>query len=152
MITRADLFLLLDDIKTSGVDTTGMQKKLLRSNGIDIDVISFVNKHRQLPVTDFYKKIRKSYNEKHSKLYINIMKEVDAPSDVLVTLSALLTQAILFSEKTQDAALFMKHSRCDEISKALSRYFSTFDLVPCVKLINLIKADIKALEFVSVNN
>ena len=150
MITRADLYLLLNELEESGIDTREQIFKLSRSSGIDLSVIKFINDNRELSLTKFYQKIRKSYNNKKSKLYINIVREQDEDaSNVLTTLSALLTQAILFSNDVEDKGMFFKHARCDEISKALARYFTTYDLIPCIKLKNLIKADIKALESIN---
>ena len=80
---------------------------------------------------------------------INIVKEKEDLTSVITTLSALLTQAILFSKDLEDKEIFFKHSRCDEISKAIATYFATYNLIPCIKLIKLIKADIKALEHIS---
>lgn len=149
MITRADLYLLLGEIEDNGIDTSEQIRKLSRTNGVDIGVIKFINDNRGLELTKFYEKIRRSYNSGKSKLYINIMKETDDLNDVLTTLSALLTQIILFSKGTKDEELFFKHARCDEISRAIAKYFATYDLIPCIQLIKLIKADIKALEYVS---
>lgn len=149
MITRADLFLLLGELEDDGIDTKEQLLKLSRANGIDIDVIKFINDHRELSLTKFYEKIRKSYNNKKSKLYINIVKEKEDLTSVITTLSALLTQAILFSKDLEDKEIFFKHARCDEISKAITTYFATYNLIPCIKLIKLIKADIKALEHIS---
>ena len=77
------------------------------------------------------------------------MKEVEQPQDVLVTLSSLLTQILLFSKDTEDRQMFLRHSRADEITKVLSNYFRDYDLTNCVKLIKLFKIDIKALESIS---
>ena len=40
----------------------------------------------------------------------------------------------------------MRHSRAQEISQVLHNYFKDYNLTNCVKLLRLIKADIKALE------
>ena len=149
MITRADLYLLLGELEDEGVDTKEQVLKLSRASGVDLDVIKFINSHRELSLTQFYEKIRKSYNNKKSKLYINIVKEKEDLSSVITTLSALLTQITLFSNGLEDKEMFFKHARCDEISKAIYTYFTTYNLIPCIKLIKLIKADIKALEYIS---
>ena len=94
----------------------------------------------------FYEKIRKSYNAKKSPLYINIVKEVDNPREVLTTLSAMLNQILLFSNTVEDKQMFLRHSRAQEITKILSNYFQTYDLTNCIRLMRIIKADLKALE------
>ena len=146
MITKNDCYLLLSELSGEGVDTTAPLKELMSSNGISIDVLKFINSHRQLDLTAFYEKIRKSYNDKRSKLYINIMKEIEHPQDVLITLSSLMTQILLFADSVNDRNMFLKHSRANEIIVVLNKYFKEYDLTNCIKLIKLIKADIKALE------
>lgn len=147
MITKNDCLLLLGEIKNSGVDTSEMCTLLFNTKNISIDVLKFINSHRPLDVTNFYNKIRKSYNNKKSKLYKEIVQiDEKEPKDIVVTLSSLLTQILLFSNSVQDKQLFYKHSRADEISKVLSNYFKTFDTTLCIQLLTLIKADLKVLE------
>ena len=146
MITKNDCYLLLSELEANGIDTSVPIKELMSSSNPTLEVIKFINDNRQLGLTRFYEKIRKSYNNKKSKLYINIMKEIEQPQDVLVTLSSLLTQILLFSKDVEDRQMFLRHSRTDEITKVLSGYFRDFDLTNCMKLIKLIKIDIKALE------
>lgn len=147
MITKNDCLLLLGEIKNSGVDTSEMCTLLFNTKNISIDVLKFINSHRPLDVTNFYNKIRKSYNNKKSKLYKEIVQiDEKEPKDIVVTLSSLLTQILLFSNSVEDKQLFYKHSRADEISKVLSNYFKTFDTTLCIQLLTLIKADLKVLE------
>ena len=146
MITKNDCYLLLSELEMNGIDTSVPIKELMSSPSPTLGVIKFINDNRQLGLTNFYEKIRKSYNNKKSKLYINIMKEIEQPQDVLITLSSLLTQILLFSKDVEDRQMFLRHSRADEITKVLAGYFRDFDLTNCVKLIKLIKIDIKALE------
>ena len=146
MITRNDCYLLLAEINEKGIDTSTQIKSLMSSTSIPLDVIKFINDNRQLDLTNFYEKIRKSYNNKKSKLYINIVKEVENPQEVLTTLSSLLTQILLFTKSADDKQMFMRHSRAQEISQVLNNYFKDYNLTNCVKLLRLIKADLKALE------
>ena len=146
MITRSDCYLLLSDLQDSGIDTTKAISDLSTSKDIPISVIKFINDNRQLDLSQFYENLRKNYNNKKSQLYINIVKETQDPDKLLVTLSALLTQILLYSNKVSDKQLFLKHSRADEISKVLTKYFIDYDLTTCVKLLRLIKADLKTLE------
>ena len=73
MITKNDCYLLLSELNEKGVDTSSPIKDLMSSTSPSIDVIKFINDNRQLDLTAFYEKIRKSYNNKKSKLYINIV-------------------------------------------------------------------------------
>ena len=134
MITRSDCYLLLSDLQDSGIDTTKAISDLSTSKDIPISVIKFINDNRQLDLSQFYENLRKNYNNKKSQLYINIVKETQDPDKLLVTLSALLTQILLYSNKVNDKQLFLKHSRADEISKVLTKYFIDYDLTTCVKL------------------
>ena len=148
MITRTDCILLLTDLEEHGVDTRDVLTQMLKLPEPNIDIIKFINDNRQLDLLKFYEKIRKSYNNKRSSLYINIVKEIDSPTEVLTTLSALLTQILLFSKEVEDREMFLRHARALEISKILANYFQTYDLTNCLKLLRVIKADIKALESV----
>ena len=98
MITKNDVLLLLTDLQESGVQTKDAIKELMASRDVPIDVLKFINEHRPLDLTNFYEKLRKSYNDKHSKLYISIVKEIQNPDDVLTTLSSLNLQIILYSK------------------------------------------------------
>ena len=147
MITRNDCLLLLADMSDNGVDTTEATRKLIVGNDVPIEVIKFINDHRQLDLSAFYEKLRKSYNNKKSNLYINLVKEdIDDPTKLLSTLASLQLQILLFSDKTADREMFLRHSRAREIALVLSNYFKTYDLTNCVKLLRLVKADLKALE------
>lgn len=146
MITKNDCYLLLSELNDNGLDTSMAIKSLMSSSTPPLDVIKFINDNRQLDLTSFYEKLRKSYNNKKSKLYINIMREIEQPQDVLITLSSLLTQIFLYSKNCEDRQMFLRHSRADEITKVMTSYFKDFDLTKCIKLIKLFKVDIKALE------
>ena len=146
MITKNDCYLLLSELNENGLDTSNAIKDLMSSSSPSLEVIKFINDNRQLDLTAFYEKLRKSYNNKKSKLYINIVKEIEQPQEVVVTLSSLLTQILLISKDVEDKNMFLRHSRADEITKVLYAYFTNFDLTNCIKLIKLFKVDIKALE------
>lgn len=146
MISKNDCLLLLTDLELKGLNTQPQIKELLSSNQLPISVIKFINDNRELDLTAFYEKIRKSYNQKRSNLYINIVKEIEEPSEVLTTLSGLLTQILLYSKSVKDKNMFLRHARANDITKVLSNYFNSYDLTLCIKLLRLIKADIKTLE------
>lgn len=148
MITRTDCILLLSDLEERGINTTAILKETLKNAEPTLTTIKFINDNRELALAQFYEKIRKSYNKKKSNLYINIVKEIETPNEVLTTLSALLTQILLFSNGVEDREMFLRHSRAYEISRILTNYFKSYDLTNCVKLLKVIKADIKALEMI----
>ena len=145
MITKNDCILLLTELEEKGVNTKDALREAI-SQGATLSVIKFINDNRQLDLTTFYEKIRKNYNKKKSSLYINIVKEIETPNEVLTTLSALLTQILLFARDVENREMFLKHARALEITKILTDYFQTYSLTNCIKLLKVIKADIKALE------
>ena len=150
MISKNDCILLLSEIKDTGVDIS-TPVKLLRTSKetIPFDVIKFINDNRQLDLTSFYEKLRKSYNAKKSKLYKNIFRETTDAQELLTTLASLNLQIYLFSKDVQDKQMFLKHARAKEISYVMANYCSTYDLTQCMKLLNLIKADLIACEIIS---
>lgn len=154
MITRRDCLLLLSELTARGVDTNAMMNLALKSSDVNIAVVKFINSHRQLDANAFYEKIRKSYNHKKSNLYKNIVTcdEVDCSETVLTTLAALSLQILLFRDKVTDTRMFLNHTRFQEITEALLNYSKTYDLVPCIKVLQIVKADLKAFEFINSNS
>lgn len=67
-----------------------------------MEVLKFINNYKPFDLINFYEKLRKSYNNKKSTLYINIMKEVEDPQTVLTTLNSYSLQALLFSKDLED--------------------------------------------------
>ena len=147
MITKNDCLLLLAELKDRNIDTKPYVIKTLNNTSVDIEVLKFINKNRPLELGLIYESLRKRYNEGKSKLYKAIVQiDIKEPKDMIVTLSSLLTQILLYSNKVENKQLFLKHSRADEITKVLYNYFDTFDLTLSVQMLNLIKADLKACE------
>ena len=146
MITKEDVLLLLTELRDGGVDCKEQIKQQILAKEPQIEILKFINDNRELDLTNFYKKLRKSYNNKRSKLYINIVKETEEIKDVLTTLSALLTQIILYAKNVDNMVMFYQHSRAQEITLVLNNYFKTYDLTNCIKLMKIIKADIKVCE------
>lgn len=151
MITKQDCLLLLSDLRSKGVDTADQIKACIASPSVSLDTLKFINDNRPMDIVNFYEKIRKSYNNKKSVLYKNLVKDLDETqiSDVLTTLASLQLQIFLFGKNVENQELFYKHSRIDEISKCLFNYSQTYNLVNCINLLRIIKADIKALESIS---
>lgn len=153
MLTRNDCLLLLSELETfNNVDKEKLKQITLKTASqinVSLDTLRFINTYKPLDVKNFYTQIRQNYNNKKSKLYINIVKEIDDTTKVLTTLSSLLTQILLYSENTKkcdNKQLFLQHSRAKEISLALTKYFENYDITICLQLLRLIKADIKSLE------
>lgn len=146
MITRNDCFLLLRELQNNGIDTTEQINKLVSTQTLPLDVVKFINDNRQFDLSKFYEKIRKSYNTKKSNLYINIVKDIEEPNKILTTLSALLTQILLFSENAENRQMFLKHARAADIAKVLTIYFNNYDLTNCINILRVLKADLKAFE------
>ena len=146
-ISRTDCVLLLTDLQEKGLDTSEYLKNIYRTNDIDFDTLKFINDNRQLDLSAFYEKLRKSYNNKKSNLYINIVKEIEDPEEVLITLSSFNLQLLLFAKnQANDMQMFMRHARFDEVCKCLLNYSKTFDITNCIKLLKIIKCDLKCLE------
>lgn len=150
MLTKNDLLLLLTELQEEGKDVQPYLNRALMGSTISLDVLKFINAQRQFDVACFYELLRKNHNAKKSPLYKNIVREdLDKPEDVLTTLAALNLQILLFAKKLEDDKLFLKHSRAEEITRVLNNYYRTYDLIPCLKLMKLIKADLVAFETVA---
>ena len=74
MISKNDCLILLTDLENKGLETQSQIKTLLSNNSVTLDVLKFINDNRQLDLTKFYEKLRKSYNNHKSNLYINCIK------------------------------------------------------------------------------
>lgn len=136
IITRQDLLTLAsDDVELL---------KEVYSN--PVDVVKELKENGKLEIFTFYDKLRHAYNDKKSKVYINIMKEVEDPKKVLTTLSALVTQILLFSEKSTNREIFLNHSKLSDILKALQSYSTTQNVDDGIGIIKEIKQDIKQVE------
>lgn len=148
MLTNRDCILLLSDINDNQANE--LINTIIETNKISQEVLSYIHSKRPLSIIGFYEYLRKSYNKKHSKIYINIVKEIDNPNDVLTTLSSLLTQILLYSNRLEDdRILFLNHSRANEITEVLNNYFDTYDITKAIRLLKLIKADLMAFEYIN---
>ena len=148
MLTNRDCILLLSDINDNQANE--LINTIIETNKISQEVLSYIHSKRPLSIIGFYEYLRKRYNKKHSKIYINIVKEIDNPNDVLTTLSSLLTQILLYSNRLEDdRILFLNHSRANEITEVLNNYFETYDITKAIRLLKLIKADLMAFEYIN---
>lgn len=151
MITKNDCILLLS-LMPQNETSTKILNLALKSSSIDLRVVKYINDYRQLDANTFYEKIRKAYNSsKKSMLYKNIVTcdESDCSDHVLTTLAALNLQILLFAKNVENEKMFLSHMRFEEITEALLNYSRTFDLIPCIRVLQIIKADLKAFEFMN---
>lgn len=148
-ITKTECLNLLFELKDSGIECTEQIKHLLSISEPDIETIKFINDNKELNIRKFYEKLRKSYNNKHSKLYINIVKEDELePKELICCLGALLQQVLLFNKTIEDRE-FLKQARFNEILLCLGEYYKDGNIIPSQKLLKLFKSDLKLLELIS---
>jgi hypothetical protein len=91
MIDKRDCFILLSELQEDGVENADKYlNRLLSMKSPDLETIKFINDNRQFDANKFYEKIRKSYNQKKSQLYMNIVREDNFDTDsILTTLASL---------------------------------------------------------------
>lgn len=149
MLKNEELILLLSSLVNVGVSQEEINKqikKLYTSPLKKSEVIKFINDNKPLDIKNFYNKIRKSYNENHSKLYPNIVKEIDNPEEVLTTISSYILQVNLYSKNVENSILFLQSSRIQEACSLLSNYYLDYNIQPLVNYIKSIKLDLKLFE------
>lgn len=147
MITKGDVTILLNDLQERGIDINGYLKELYSTSSIPSNVIKFLNENRSFDIANFYEKLRHNYNKKRSDLYLNIVKELDDNvEEVLTTLASYNLQVLLYAKSLEDKEMFYRNSRVEEVTRVLNNYYKTFDIESCVKVLSLIKADIKVFE------
>ena len=150
MINRSDCLILLNELKTQGVDASLITKELLKAKEPTLEVLKFINDNKTLDARLFYEKIRKSYNNKKSSLYINIVRGNLEPKEILTCIASLNLQILLYNSKyVENSTMFLRHMRFEEIQKVMLNYALTSDIIPCQKLLTLFKLDLKALEEIS---
>lgn len=150
MITKNDCLTILVSLEDRGLDVNGQMKKLLSSKDIPLDVLKFILINKGSEVANFYEMLRKKHNQKKSPLYLNIVKEVTDPEDVVTTLTCLLVQISLYSRKLQtNQDIFKREARAEEITRVLNDYYATGALDSCVALIKLLRTDLLVLEHIS---
>ena len=149
MITKNDCMSILIKLEDRGVNIDNYMRKLVVSKEIPLDVLKFISQHRGIEVANFYEMLRKKYNQKKSPLYLNIVKEVSQPDEVITTLSCLLTQITLYGNKLEAKDSFIKEVRAEEITRVLNEYFKTGVYDTCISLLKIIKSDLLVLEYIN---
>lgn len=148
-ISKQECLSLLFELKENGVDTSAQIKSLLLQKSPSIEIIKFINDHRELDIRKFYEKLRHSYNNKHSKLYGNIVRCNEIDGDELICCAGALLQQILLFNKKVESIDFLKQARFNELLSCMKHFYETRDLVQVRKLLNYVKADLKVLEEIS---
>ena len=125
MLNKSDCMSILIKLEDKGVDINAQMKKLILAKDIPIDVLKFIAEKQGLEAVNFYEMLRKSYNNKKSKLYKNILDDIKL-EDVCVILSSLLLQIALYSSKLTDTKnSFLQEIRANEISEALADFYKS---------------------------
>ena len=149
MLNKSDCMSILIKLEDQGVDINAQMKKLILAKDIPIDVLKFIAEKQGLEAVNFYEMLRKSYNNKKSKLYKNILDDINI-DDVCVILSSLLLQIALYSSKLTDTKdSFLQEIRANEISEALADFYKSDNVEKCLAVLNAIKTDLLVLEYLN---
>ena len=149
MLNKSDCMSILIKLEDRGVDINAQMKKLILAKDIPIDVLKFIAEKQGLEAVNFYEMLRKSYNNKKSKLYKNILDDINI-DDVCVILSSLLLQIALYSSKLTDTKdSFLQEIRANEISEALADFYKSDNVEKCLAVLNAIKTDLLVLEYLN---
>ena len=149
MLNKSDCMSMLIKLEDKGVDINAQMKKLILAKDIPIDVLKFIAEKQGLEAVNFYEMLRKSYNNKKSKLYKNILDDIKL-EDVCVILSSLLLQIALYSSKLTDTKdSFLQEIRANEISEALADFYKSDNVEKCLAVLNAIKTDLLVLEYLN---
>lgn len=147
LIDKQDVILLLTQLREEGVDVTNHITATIKS-GVSLETLKFINDHRQMDLSAFFEKIRHSYNSNKSKLYRQLMSDYTEEDtyEAICALNSLALQICVYAKHVKDKELFFKFCRLPEIYKCLYEYAHTYNIINSLKLLHLIKCDIKVLE------
>ena len=149
MLNKSDCMSILIKLEDKGVDINAQMKKLILAKDIPIDVLKFIAEKQGLEAVNFYEMLRKSYNNKKSKLYKNILDDIKL-EDVCVILSSLLLQIALYSSKLTDTKnSFLQEIRANEISEALADFYKSDSVEKCMAVLKAVKTDLLVLEYLN---
>lgn len=149
MLNKSDCMSILIKLEDRGIDINAQMKKLILAKDIPIDVLKFIAEKQGLEAVNFYEMLRKSYNNKKSKLYKNILDDINL-DNICVILSSLLLQIALYSSKLTDTKnSFLQEIRANEISEALADFYKSDNAEKCLAVLNAIKTDLLVLEYLN---
>lgn len=152
MLSKNDCISLLVKLEDRGVSKKDIDKyitKTIVDGNVPIEALKFIVANNGIKAVDFYEYLRKKHNKDKSPLYTNILSD-NPKDDVITTLSCLLTQIVLYSNKlTEDKELFLHDVRAEEITRVLNIYFGTGSINECNTLLGLIKTDLQVLEYLN---
>lgn len=150
MITKDECLEYLIKLEDSGIQTNKQIKMLLLSKDPPLEVLQFISKNNGFEATNFYQMLRKKHNKNKSPLYTNLLKDTLDQNDIIITLSSLLTQILLYGKKLlpENQFDFYKHVRAAELTQAINYYFEYEKIDFCLELKKLIRADILVLEYI----
>lgn len=150
MITKNDCLSILVELEDRGaVNINKYIRQLMSSKEIPLEVLKFIATNRGIEVANFYEILRKSYNDKRSKLYYNILTETDNINEILIILSSLLTQVFLHCKHIKNPARFLKEIRANEIAKVINNYCIDENPELCIKMLQAIRSDLTVMEYIS---
>ena len=150
MITKADCLSILVKLeKDRNINVDKYVKQVAISIEVPLEVLKFIADNRGLEIGNFYEVLRKSHNKKKSPLYTNILKEVDSPEEIALTLSCLLTQILLYGKKLENQTSFYKEARAEEITRAIDSFFDEGNWELGKTVLRLVKSDILVLEYLN---
>lgn len=148
MLTKNDCMNILLKLEDRGLQIDTYMRALAISKEPPIEVLKFIASNNGIEVIQFYEMLRKKHNTKQSPLYKNILDCGGYRDDALTTLTCLLLQIVLYSNKLEEnSERFLVEARADEISNAIAAYFNTQNIEVCQNLLRLIKSDILVLEY-----
>ena len=72
---------------------------------------------------------------------------MEEPKDIIITLSSLGLQIMLYAKQFEDPQMFLQQARYQELASCLYKYSISYDLLPAINLLRLVKMDLKAFEY-----
>ena len=150
MLTKSDCMSILVKLEDKGINIDAQMKKLILAKDLPVETLKFIAQNQGIEAVNFYEMLRRQYNKKKSKLYVNILKDSKSPEDIITTLTCLMQQIVLYNNKlesNQDA--FIKEVRAGEIAEALMEYFKNTSIDKAAALLQLIKTDLLVLEYLN---
>lgn len=151
MITKEDCLSILVRLGDEGINTDKELALTAASKDVPIEVLKFIYNKQGTYLSDFCEMLRRKHNQNKSPLYINIMKEITDPKEVITTVAALLMQITLFGTKLteEQREVFYKEARVNLILSVLSDYYNYDNYDKCTALLKIFKADMLVAEAVS---